>query len=246
MNNWEEQVAHWAKQFEYPPTPDLSRSWQASPQPKNAHTRPRLAWAMAVVVALLASLLLVPSVRATAVAIIRAGAVTIFVGEQPTPLVAPEGIQVPAELMTEISLAEALERQPDLRTLPDRGLPDQLFWSDVGQGGWSGDVIVQVWLAADGRSADIALYHISAPQQVYKGADWIDETTINGDQAFWINGPHLFRVEGVWSEWEFIDSNVLVWWTNNVTYRLESYLTFAEAVQAAESLVPLQEKFTNE
>lgn len=244
MNNWEEQVAHWAKQFEYPPTPDVSRSWQASP--KKVQTRPRLAWATAVMVALLASLLLVPSVWATAVAIIRAGAVTIFVGEQPTPLATPVGIQVPAELMTEISLAEALERQPDLLTLSDRGLPDQLFLADMVQAGWSGDVIVQVWLTADGQTVDIALYHIAAPQQVYKGSEMIDTTTVNGSQAFWINGPHLFRVEGIWSEWEFIDSNVLVWWTNNVTYRLESYLTFAEAVQAAESLVPLQEKFTNE
>lgn len=245
MKNWEEQVAHWANQFEYPPTPDLSDSWQMSPS-KKAPARPRLAWAMAVIIALFASLLLVPSVRATAVAIIRAGAVTIFVGEQPTPMATSEGIQIPAGLMTEISLTEALQRQPDLLTLSGYGLPDQFFLSDVAQNNWPADVIVQVWLAADGRNADIALYHIAAPEQVYKGAEWIDQTTVNGREAFWINGPHLFRVDGVWSEWEFIDSNVLVWWSNRATYRLESYLTFAEAVQAAESLVPLQEELTNE
>lgn len=239
MNHWEEQVAHWASQFEYPPTPDLSRM---SIRPRRAQPRPRLAWALAVIVALLASLLLVPSVRATAVAIIRAGAVTIFVGEQPTPIATPVGIQVPAEFMTEISLAEALEREPDLHIPAGFGSPDQLF---IHEGG-DLDFIVLVWLAPDGTSAESALYRLEVPQYIYKSTSYFQETEVNNGPAFWVDSPHYFRLGDDKSAWEFIDSNVLVWWSSRITYRLESYLSLEEAVQAAEALVPLQEELPDE
>lgn len=239
MNNWEEQVAHWASQFEYPPTPDLSRM---SVRPQPAQPRPRLAWALFIILALLASLLLVPAVRATAVAIIRAGAVTIFVGEQPTPIATPVGIQVPAEFMTEISLAEALEREPDLQIPAGYGPPDQIFVHE----GSNLDFIVMVWLAPDGAAADYALYRLEAWQYVYKSTSYFQETEVNGGQAFWVDSPHYFRIDDKDSAWAFIDSNVLVWWSSRITYRFESHLSLQEAIQAAESLVPLQEELSDE
>lgn len=240
MNNWEQQITTWAEKFEYPPTPDMSQR-VLRPQFASVSPRPRLAWALAVLIGLLASLLLVPEVRATAVAVLRAGGVTIFVGEQPTPAATPAGIEVPS-FMTEITIAEALAREPELLTSAEEGLPDQIFAYDDG----SPAVIVQIWLGADGRTAEMALYHIDTPQYAYKGAEWIDETTVNGHHAFWIYGIHLFRIENDWQTWRFIDSNVLVWWSALGTYRLESYLTLEEAVQAAEALVPLQEVLQDE
>lgn len=240
MNEWEKQITTWAEQFEYPPTPDVSRQ-VVERRPDRVARRPRMAWGMAVVIGLVASLLLVPEVRATAVAMLRAGGVTVYVGEQPTPAAIPEGIEVPS-FMTEITVAEAVARAPELLTSAEKGVPDQVFAYEDGNPA----VIVQIWLGDDGQ-ADMALYYIiDAPQYAYKGAERIDETTVNENRAFWINGIHLFRVEGVWQEWRFIDSNVLVWWSAMETYRLESYLTLEEAVQAAESLVPLQEVLQDE
>lgn len=77
---WLEEVA---ASFDYPPTPDVSRRVRqrlSRPQPVMTRRR-RLAWAVTVVLLLLASLLAVPQVRAALGEILRIGAMTIFVGE---------------------------------------------------------------------------------------------------------------------------------------------------------------------
>jgi hypothetical protein len=89
----------------------------------------------------------------------------------------------------------------------------------------------------------MSLYQIGAEQYAQKGAEIVEETTVSGQQAFWLQGPHYFRLENDEIQpWLFVGGNVLVWWSaDGITYRLESHLTQAEALRVAESLQSLED-----
>jgi hypothetical protein len=106
--------------------------------------------------------------------------------------------------------------------------------------------VVMVWREPGGvdAPAQMSLYQIEAQQYAQKGAEIVEETTVSGQQAFWLQGPHYIRLENdELQPWLFVDGNVLVWWSaEGVTYRLESHLTLAEARRVAESLQSVLEE----
>ncbi len=253
LERWEEQVQEMSAAFLFPPTPNnwaaVEKRMGVRPSPRFSHT-PRLVWA-AVVVALLLALLAAPQVRAAVLRIFQIGAITIFEVDELPPTQAEIWATKPAVLLlvaqglaTKVSLAEAQTAVPGPLYLPtypaDLGEPDVVYLAEAE---WP-QTVVFVWQAAtDAAKSRFALYQIGAAQFAYKGAPIIEETDVNGQRAMWVTGPHTFTLaNGRWQEWQFIDSNVLIWWTSDgLTFRLEGADSLTEAVRMAESLVKIEE-----
>jgi hypothetical protein len=212
-------------------------------------------------------LLAVPGVRAAVIEFIRVGAIQIFLPEPtPSPTEAPAGAMMPPtatpagdDTPLAVDLSDSLfdpAKAVDLATAkaavtfplklpaypPDLGEPDEVFIHDVV---WP-PTVVMVWREPGGvdAPAQMSLYQIGAQQYAQKGAEIMEETTVSGQQAFWLQGPHYIRLENdELQPWLFVDGNVLVWWSaEGVTYRLESHLTLAEARRVAESLQSVLEE----
>jgi len=256
---WEEHIQNVAASFAYPPTPDMPAVVRARLRKRPFGKRPsglrtvssRLAWAIAVVVLLMLTLLAVPQVRAAVLRFFQIGAITVFeTGESPntnaeiwasksTPLpIVAQGVA------TRITLAEAqtaVSAGLFLPTYPaDLGQPDAVYLAGKG---WPQTVIFVWQEKAFPSQTRLALYQIGASQFAYKGASILEETAVNGQRAIWLEGPHAFLLaNGQWEDWQFIDSNVLVWYAENgLTFRLEGADTLTEAVLIAESLEKLKE-----
>lgn len=263
---WEARLRETAASLAYPETPDIAGAVQARLAEREERRktpiagRPRLSWGMAMLMAIVllaTGLLAVPGVRAAVIEFIRVGAIQIFLPE-PTPQAteAPAGAMLPP---TAVDLSASLfdpAKAVDLATAraavnfplklptypPDLGEPDTVYIHDVV---WP-PTVVMVWQEPDGPDApaQMSLYQIGAEQYAQKGAEIVEETMVSGQQAFWLQGPHYFRLENDEIQpWLFVDGNVLVWWSaEGMTYRLESHLTQAEAQRVAESLQPVMEE----
>ncbi len=235
---FEKQVQRWAVAFEYPPTPDIAgkvRPLLTAPPQKIFRPGRRLAWVL-VLLLLAASLLAVPGVRAALVQILQAGGITIFVGEE----TAVDGVppllseQLPA-LTVPITLDEAVARFPNVQLPTELPPPDDVLLHE--EPVWDTAVIFLWRDAADPQQIALSLYQINVPQYAYKGSEMLEMTVLNGNQAFWLVGPHYFRLQDASAEeWLFVDGSVLIWWDGNVTYRLEGAGSLAEARRIAESL----------
>ncbi len=235
---FEKQVQDWAAAFEYPPTPDVVgqiRPLLSKPAPQKAQSARRLAWAVALLL-LAASLLAVPSVRAALVQILQAGGITIFVGEETAvdempPLLSE---QLPA-FTTPITLDEAVARFPNVQLPTVLPSPDDVLLHE--EPVWDTAVIFLLRDETDPQQIGLSLYQINVAQYAYKGSDMLQMTEVNGQQAFWLVGPHYFRLHDSSAEaWLFVDGSVLLWWEGEVTYRLEGAESLEVALQIAESL----------
>ncbi|MCL4263728.1 MAG: hypothetical protein KJ069_10955 [Anaerolineae bacterium] len=248
IEQWAERVQGLATSFPYPPTPDtrmvVGQRVGSRPSARLTHTS-RLAWVV-ILVALALALLAVPQVRAAMLRLFQIGAITIFeVDEPPLPsaeiwATKPARLPLVAQgLAVEISLAEAQTAVPTGLFLPtypaDLGEPDVVYLAETG---WP-QTVISIW----NEPTVLALYQIGAEQFAYKGAPVIEETAVNGQWAIWLEGPHRFMLaDGRWQEWQFIESNVLIWWTREgLTFRLEGTTSLAEAVRIAESLHKFEE-----
>jgi hypothetical protein len=269
LEKWEQQVKETAASFPYPPTPDIATAvrWPGETQRRRpARSRPRLAWAIALLLFIIAGLLAVPQVRAAVARLFRIGAITIIVTEPaPTATAVPAGsiaapdtvaipptaTPMPAEdvlfnLAGETTLSDVQARANFPISVPtypdDLGMPDRVFYQPGD--GWP-HMAILVWM--EPGSADnvrFSLYHIAAREFAYKGAQLLEETTVDGQRAFYIQGSHLLQLQdGSSQPWLFVDGNVLIWWADSgITYRLESDLSLEEARRVAESLVELPQE----
>ncbi len=67
----------------------------------------------------------------------------------------------------------------------------------------------------------------------------VRDVRVNDRPAVWIEGPHVIQLLGNLDENSLlITSNVLIWSTGGLTYRLEGGLSEAEMIAIAESLTP--------
>lgn len=230
-------------------------------------SQPRLAWALVLAVLLIGGLMAVPQVRAAVLQVLRVGAVTIFVAEStPTPTAlstavpatAQPGLAVtlpataaPAASPTPATLTGSLPNLAGAVTLaeaqaqvgfplrlptypPDLGPPDRVFHQDR-----LNALVVLLWLEPDRpQEIRLALYLVEGEDfGIKKEVGLVQETTVNGATAIWVEGPHMLQLrDGRLEPWYFIEGNVLIWFDGRVTYRLESGLSLAEAVRIAESL----------
>ena len=240
-NSFERQVQQWAAAFAYPPTPDIAGGVRPLLQ-KSARTlsQPsrRLAWVVALLL-LAASLLAVPSVRAAIVEVLRAGGITIFVGEEAAVDEIPPLLSEQLPAFTEpITLDEAVARFPNVQLPAELPPPDDVLLHEVEQGDTA---VIFLWRdEADPQQIALSLYQINVAQYAYKGAERLADTEVNGNRAFWIEGSHYFYLQqGNWQEWAFLAGSTLVWWDGAVTFRLEGAESLEEALRIAESLQPV-------
>jgi hypothetical protein len=236
VERFEQQIQALAAGFSYPPTPDMAtRTRQPLRRPVR---RPRLAWALAIVLVIAAGLLAVPSVRAAVVEIVKLGAVRIFIGgPTPTPL-PPTGqlslSELPGETTLEVARASAAIpiRLPSYP--PDLGPPDRVFLLRQ-----FGGTIILVWEDPNYPDlARLALFEIPPGPIVNKlFPERIESTSVAGRPAIWTTGDHFVEVivEGQ-REQVLVRGNVLIWSLAGVTYRLETTLALEEAIRIAESI----------
>jgi hypothetical protein len=66
------------------------------------------------------------------------------------------------------------------------------------------------------------------------------ETQVNGQRAIWTEGPYPLLLSNGNVSWDrLVEGHVLIWKAGNITYRLETGLSLAEALKIAESLKPI-------
>ncbi len=274
-DEWEERLRETAREFSYPPTPDIAGQVRrrladeregAMPVPRR---RPVWAPVVAALALVLAGCLAVPEVRAAIGRILRIGAIEIVV-PTPTPAVTAtlppataalqpqEAARTPAptprptptllasllDLTGETNLEEARRGVPFPIRLPtypaELGPPDRVFLQN-----WDGPVAVLVWLVPGMEDQVRFSLHLlasnAAVTKLSKESTVIEETTVNGNRAVWLRGPHMlyiyeregderFRTE------RFVQGNVLIWEQDQITYRLEGNLSLDEARRIAESV----------
>ena len=236
-NHWQEQVRQMAVSFKYPPTPDVAtavRQRLAKNKPARTYQL-RPAWVLiGLLVLLLIGSLTVPQVRAAVLRIFRIGAIIIFeqdVVQEPTTS-APDRLPLAGE-----TTLVAVQAQTQMPLFVPEGwrLPDRVFYQVYD---WP-SVVVFVWSEPSSAEAvQLSLYHIEASNFAYKQAESIQETTVQGQRAIWMEGGHWLQLQdSSVQSWHFVEGNVLIWWSEaGLTMRLETGLTLAETKAMAESL----------
>jgi hypothetical protein len=203
-------------------------------------------WGGAAALFLIALLVFAPTVRATLRAVLHLGDVTI---ENATPTAAPHAgptstaIPSPLDLAGRTTLAQARGQVGFAIRLPtyppDLGPPEYVFVQDPYN---FGDMVVLVWtVPGHPDRVRMSLHELGSGIFVQKFLPpVIQTTTVDGQQAFWTDGPYLVQVQ-VGNDVEtvqrrLVTGHVLIWAEGGVTYRLETSLALPEAVRVAQSL----------
>lgn len=229
---------------------------RAAVAPRRAPRR-AAGWALAAALVALVSLLAVPAVRASLVEIFQLGAVRVILGTLPTSTAAPTPSGTPPptrtpaptptplasvlDLAGQTTWADALSRVDLPLRLPaypaDLGEPDVVFVQDL-----EGEAVILVWLEPDDPTqVRLSLHFLASPLLVDKllknqPAEF-EFTRVNGREAFWTTGPYyIVARNGFFTQTRLITGHVLIWYADDVTYRLETTLPLDEAIQLAESL----------
>jgi hypothetical protein len=253
---WEAHIHDTARTFRYPPTPDIAAGVRTQTDLRHSSPYRRLAWVAAVTLLVMSALLTVPEVRAVVLEVLRIGGITIFLSEPTatptitpaptetgvartlrptiTPFVEPTPVSSVLDLPGETTLDAARNAvRFDIALPPDFGEPDRVFLQDLG-----GGVVTLVWLDTDGE-VELALQILDERTvgSKYEPYDY-RQTRVNGQTAYWLTGEHLLAFYlGPDSDFlRIVQSSVLIWEQDNITYRLETNTTLEEAVRIAESL----------
>lgn len=249
-SEWEDRVRELARQFPYPPAPDL-RSRILRPGVRRPRGR-RGAWAAGAFGAFMLALgiLLASPARAGLLEFLQIGAVRIQLQPLPTPskpaaTPSPASEAIPEtrmpgilDLAGETTLEAAQARVPFPIRLPtyppDLGRPDHVYLQGMG-----GPAVILVW--RDPMRPDrirLALFEIGPGALIEKITPQVlTDTTVHGRPALWAEGPYLLQTRsGRWELRRLVEGHVLLWTEGEVTYRLETDLGMEEAVRIAESL----------
>lgn len=247
---WERPLRQTAAGFVYPPTPDIASqiaqrtAQQEISRPVTGYRPIRLvAGALAVIILLLGLALAIPPVRAAVLEFFQIGAIGFLVGEEPEvtePSAGPFLLDL-AGATTLAEAAQAVDFEVLLPTYPaELGPTDQVYLQELAEPAAGDQVVVLVWLDPDQPDeALLSLYEINLPFYGIKQAsiEILQETSVAGQPAFWVQGPHQIQLAGGdHQDWFFVEGNVLIWTEGEMTYRLESGLSLEEARRIAESL----------
>jgi hypothetical protein len=261
--DFEKQLRSIASGMDYPPNPDIAGSVAARLRGPHRRSMSRSTVRILVaVVILLASLLILPPVRAAVLEFIQVGAVRIFRTE---PMPAPPPTQFPSTMVPVTatpavtpalpSLIPLLENMAGESTLSNArqtvdypillptypaeiGEPDRVFIQEA-----DGPIIILVWM--DPQLPD----HVKMSLHFIPEGSWVvtkfapratADTSVNGQQAIWAVGPYpLMMQNGDMEISRLVAGHVLIWESDGITYRLETDLSMDEAVRVAESLKPI-------
>lgn len=252
----EQALSHLSRRLElaagalaYPPTPNLAAG-AALRKPRPA---PRLSWALAAAaLALAASLLTVPSVRARVADFLRVGGIEIRLPGDSAPkhLSNKVGGFVPysgrqygsvvllSDLSGEMSLAEA-RRQVNFEISlpaypPTLGAPDRVYV----QGVEDAQYVILAWLKADDPSeTDMALYILGPGARLGKGEpEAVSIFSVNGNPAALVIGNHFLMVRGEPNSGVLVQAPALIWESGGLTYRIEANWPIQQMLLTAESI----------
>lgn len=233
-SQWEAQVEAMARQFEFPPTPDIAgavRDRIATPR-RMVNRRYALQAVTLVLVVVVAAVLAVPDWRARALDWLRIGAVRLADEvETPGASVTPLDSVLDLPGRTTLEDAQAMVEFP-IRLPADRPAPDAVFAQRDPY-----PLVVLVWLEPDARP--LSLHQIDTRNVVIKGYPGAYEATeVRGSPAVWLTSPHMldFLPGDNTLIRRYVDSNVLLWEEAGITYRVEGALTLEVALSFAESL----------
>ncbi|MEZ4618008.1 MAG: hypothetical protein R2867_21205 [Caldilineaceae bacterium] len=262
QTQWENHVQRLAADFPYPATPDLAPAVLAlttrRAQPR-WHRSLQPAWVLIfVVVLLLAGLFTIPPVRAALLEWLQIGAVRI---QLPAPLptaMATDHQNLPAATVvrnqypptptpfssvldvageTTLLAAQAQVNFPlRLPALPaDLGEPDHVYLQQT-----EGDMVILVWMRPEEPEQVRMSLHLLGPGAFAWKMQPPDvvEIQMNGEPAYWTQGPYYIKVGSgqSWGSVRLVNGHVLIWTAGEITYRLESDLSLADAIRVAESL----------
>lgn len=229
---WETQVETMARQIKFPPTPDIAEAVHARiTAPRRATARPRMLKVAALILLLMtAAVLVVPGWRAQALDWLQIGAIRL-VKENEVPAATVTTVASILDLPGHTTLENARSTVDFPIRLPaDLREPDAVFVQHVPDA-----VVVLVWLEPD--AAPLSLHQISSANRVIKKyAEMAEATEVNGELAMWLTEPHLvdYLPGDSMLIRRHVDSNVLLWEENAITYRLEGELTLEDALSIAE------------
>lgn len=231
---WEAQVEAMAREFEFPPTPDIAGAVHdriAAPRRGMAWQRALTVAAAGLLVALIA-VLAVPDWRARALDWLQIGAVRL-VDETETPA----ATVTPLESVLVLPGRTTLENAQAAVDFPIR-LPARLPAPDAVSVQHSPyPLVVLVWLEAD--APPLSVHQIDTRNVVIKGyTGAIERVEVNGAEGVWLSGPHNLDIlpgDNTLIR-RYVESHVLLWEEDGITYRIEGDLALDEAVAVAESL----------
>jgi hypothetical protein len=115
--------------------------------------------------------------------------------------------------------------------------PQRVFYQEID----GTPIVILVWTDSQhSERAKMALYEIGEGNVFTKrGVETMEETTVDGSWALWLQGPHLLETSRGTREFQIlVAGHTLLWSDGALTFRLETGLTLEEARRVAESLVP--------
>lgn len=248
--------------IEYPRTSDLAARVRAELNDELRRERPRLpagarlrpVWLVALaIIAALALLLIIPETREAIAQLLGLRTIRI-IETTPTPLppaatpapTSTPGV-VPFKQCCESTLAEAQQRA-DFKLLLPNEEPSRVFFQDqvFGRGSEPQQVVLVFGDPDRPRFVLYEAHYWLYEKTLTRRGTVISETQVNGQRALWLTGePHLLvtldRSGQPQIDFERpVNANTLIWEVrrpdNEVTYRLETALSLAEAIEFAESL----------
>jgi len=212
--------------------------------------------AVTLIVAMIV-LFAIPQTRAALVGWFQVGVVRILPTAPPTSTILPEQLlpvtatpSLPITALTD-SLPEPLRKLGGLTTLENLqgyslfklklpaypanlGAPDFVFDQKMIP------MVVFAWRdPADPQGLLMSLYEIAPGSPIVTKIEpkIIEETTVNGQYALWVEGDYLLQLtNGNFDLRRTVSGYTLVWEQDGITYRLETNLSLAEARKIAESL----------
>ncbi len=241
---WEKTVRETAREFPYPPTPDIASAVrQRLRHPRSV--RPVLRALAAILLIAVVVTLVVPEVRAAVLEFIRIGAVQIIRGVEPTSTVTPFATRTSSgpmhytsvlELPGETTLENAQARLPYVIPLPaDLDIPDRVFIQEARI-----PLLTLVWLVPGQpdqvyMSLEILSSEMAATK--YDPMDTGQAVQVTGQVGYWLPDAHRVVYYYDNHEWQRdVQANVLIWEIDRLTYRMEIDEPLNQALQIAESI----------
>jgi len=235
--------------LQYPATPDIAAQISPLPAPLRTRPLPRLAWAAAAMLALAASLLAVPDVRARVLAALQVGGVHISLpadGVSKLSTTKPlakalgqYGEIVPlADLSGALTLAQVRQQAGFEIALPrypaGLGEPDRVYL----QGEADSRYVILVWLDDDNADkVETALYILGPGVRLHKDEpEVVERLWVHGSLGALVIGDHFLSADGETFRGVLVQAPALIWQLGELTYRIEANLPVRELVRIAESI----------
>lgn len=253
----ENKIRSLAEEFPFPQTPDIAGNfdWGKSGSRRRYFQPRQLVWVGILLIIIITSLVAVPEVRARLLEFLQIGAIRIQITE-PTqtstassvpgaaiapPTATPEfgsNLVSVLDLDGETTLDELREQAEFTVYLPtyptNLGEPDRVFYQQLDEQSF----VVLVWLYPDtDDDVWISFYALGQGTGGFKGEPQvIEEVEVGSARAIWTDGPHVFIIDGFYQAGRLVESPVLIWTVDGLTYRLEADLSKDEMIRIAESL----------